>query len=83
MCLILKIVNIVTVPLSNSRNSYMISMLFLLICCCCWDRTKPQATLPVKADNKEKVVVLKTLEAVKIPKLYRQIYKTIVLSVKS
>ncbi|RXH95615.1 hypothetical protein DVH24_008115 [Malus domestica] len=50
---------------------------------CCWDRTKPRATLPVKADNKEKVVVLKTPVAVKIPKLYGQIYKTIVLSVKS
>ncbi|KAB2608500.1 hypothetical protein D8674_011668 [Pyrus ussuriensis x Pyrus communis] len=48
-----------------------------------YDITKPRTTLPVKADNKKKVVMLKTPEPVKIPELYEQIYNTIVLSVKS
>ncbi|KAB2608442.1 BTB/POZ and MATH domain-containing protein 2-like [Pyrus ussuriensis x Pyrus communis] len=46
-------------------------------------KTKPRTTLPVKADNKKKVVMLKTPKPVKIPELYEQIYNTIVLSVKS
>ncbi|KAB2631872.1 BTB/POZ and MATH domain-containing protein 2-like [Pyrus ussuriensis x Pyrus communis] len=73
------------IGMEGKFKTNMISMHFLLICFsgCCWDRTKPRTTLPVKADNKKKVVMLKTPEPVKIPELYKQIYKTIVLSVKS